>query len=174
MWLVVSQILPQTIQQLYLTHNCFRSEPPGILTIAWVVGFNAFLFQSFYWNIVDLQYCLDFNCTSKWFIYIGLGWPKSSFGFLHNMHGFPRWLGGKESTCNVGTAGDTGLIPGLERSPGEGNATQFSILAWRIPWTKKPAGLWSTGSQRVGHNRSNLVCTHACNLHIQHICTDVG
>ena len=39
---------------------------------------------------------------------------------------------GKESTCNVG---DLGSISGLGRSPGEGTATQSSILAWRTPWT---------------------------------------
>ena len=39
---------------------------------------------------------------------------------------------GKESACN---AGDTDSIRGLGRSPGEGNATHSSILAWRIPWT---------------------------------------
>ena len=32
--------------------------------------------------------------------------------------GFPGGSGGKESTCNVE---DLGLIPGLGRSPGEGN-----------------------------------------------------
>ena len=32
--------------------------------------------------------------------------------------GLPRWLSGKESACN---AGDAGWVPGLERSPGEGN-----------------------------------------------------
>ena len=31
-------------------------------------------------------------------------------------------------------------------------ATHSSILAWKIPWTKKPGGLWSVGLQRVGHN----------------------
>ena len=44
----------------------------------------------------------------------------------------------KESACN---AGDVGLIPGLGRSPGEGNATHSSILAWRIPWTDEPGRL---------------------------------
>ena len=29
----------------------------------------------------------------------------------------------------------------------EGMATHSSILAWRIPWTEEPGGLWSTGSQ---------------------------
>ena len=31
--------------------------------------------------------------------------------------------------------------------------THCSILAWRIPWTEKPGGLQSTGSQRVRHSR---------------------
>ena len=37
---------------------------------------------------------------------------------------------GKESTYNEGDTGDTGLIPGLRRSPGEGNGNplQYSCL----------------------------------------------
>ena len=36
-------------------------------------------------------------------------------------------------------------------------ATHSSILAWKIPWTEKPGGLWSMGSQRVGYNfRTNI------------------
>ena len=31
-------------------------------------------------------------------------------------------------------------------------AVHSSILAWEIPWTEKPCGLQSMGSQRVGHN----------------------
>ena len=50
-------------------------------------------------------------------------------------------LGGKKkSACN---AGDLGSTPGLGRSPGEGNATHSSILAWKIPWTAEPGGLQS-------------------------------
>ena len=30
----------------------------------------------------------------------------------------------------------------------KGVATDSSILAWRIPWTEKPGGLQSMGSQR--------------------------
>ena len=39
----------------------------------------------------------------------------------------PRWHSGKEFACS---AGDTGSIPGLGRSPGEGNGTplQYSCL----------------------------------------------
>ena len=43
------------------------------------------------------------------------------------MKGLPWWLSGKKSTCN---AGDAGSIPGLGRSPGEGNGNplQYSCL----------------------------------------------
>ena len=34
----------------------------------------------------------------------------------------------------------------------EGMATHSSILAWEIPWTEEPGGLWSLGSQRIGHD----------------------
>ena len=34
----------------------------------------------------------------------------------------------------------------------KGVVTNSNILAWRIPWTEKPAGLQFMGSQRVGHN----------------------
>ena len=30
-------------------------------------------------------------------------------------------------------------------------ATHSNILAWRIPWTEEPGGLWSKVSQRVGY-----------------------
>ena len=33
----------------------------------------------------------------------------------------------------------------------EGMATHSSILAWRVPGTEEPAGLWSIESQRVRH-----------------------
>ena len=35
-------------------------------------------------------------------------------------------------------------------------ATHCSILAWRIPWTEDPGRLQSMGSQRIGHDCSNL------------------
>ena len=55
----------------------------------------------------------------------------------------------KESACS---AGDPGLIPGLGRFPGEGDATHSSILVWEIPWTEEPGRLQSMGSQRVRHD----------------------
>jgi len=35
-------------------------------------------------------------------------------------------------------------------------ATHSSILAWKIPWTEKPGRLQPMGSQRVGHDSSDL------------------
>ena len=40
-------------------------------------------------------------------------------------------------------------------------ATYSGILAWRMPWTEEPGGLRSIGSQRVGHDRSDVAHTHA-------------
>ena len=42
----------------------------------------------------------------------------------------------------------------------EGNANHSSILVWRIPRTEETGGLQSTGSQRVGHDWSDLARTH--------------
>jgi len=41
-----------------------------------------------------------------------------------------------------------GLIPSSGRSLEEEMATHSSILAWEIPWTEEPNGLWSIGSQK--------------------------
>ena len=57
---------------------------------------------------------------------------------------FPGSSGGKESAYD---AGDLGSIPGSGRYPGEGNANQSSILAWRISWTEEPGRLQSMGLQ---------------------------
>ena len=60
--------------------------------------------------------------------------------------------GGSDGKVSVYNAEDLGSIPGSGKSPGEGNATHSSILAWRIPWTGERGGLPSVGSHRVGHN----------------------
>ena len=49
-------------------------------------------------------------------------------------------------------AGDTGLIPGSGRSPGEKNGNPLSILVWEILWTEELGRLQSMGSQRIGHD----------------------
>ena len=62
--------------------------------------------------------------------------------------GHPWWLRPcKESACN---AGDLGSIPGLGRSPGEGNGNRLQYSC--LENTMEPGGLQSTGSQRVRHD----------------------
>ena len=56
---------------------------------------------------------------------------------------------GKESACS---AGDLGPIPGLGRSPGEGNGYPLQYSCLRNPWTEESGRLQSMGWQRAGHN----------------------
>ena len=61
---------------------------------------------------------------------------------------FPDSSAGKESACN---AGDLGLIPGLGRSPGEGEWQPSPVfLPGESPWTEESGGLQSMGLQKVG------------------------
>ena len=74
-------------------------------------------------------------------------------------YSFPLWfwvswvaLVVKNLPANTGFIRDVGSIPGLGRSPGGWHGNSPSILAWRIPWTEKPGGLWSIDSRKVRHN----------------------
>ena len=80
----------------------------------------------------------------------------TQFWFSHNRAnsfdeslGFPDGSDGKESARN---AGDLGSIPRLWRSFGQGNTTNSSPLAWRIPWTEDLGRPQSVGSQRVRYD----------------------
>ena len=56
-------------------------------------------------------------------------------GLFHlvNVHeGFPRGSAVKNLPANTEDSGDAGAIPGLRRSPAEGNGKYSSILAWKI------------------------------------------
>ena len=66
--------------------------------------------------------------------------------------GLPGGAMVKNPPATAGDVRDVGLIPGMGRSPGKEMAIHSSILAWEIPWTEKPVGLQSMGSQRVGHD----------------------
>ena len=66
------------------------------------------------------------------------------------MKDFPGSSDGKKKSAY--NAGSPGLIPGSGRSPGEWDATHFSIFAWRIPWREEPGGLQFMRSQRVRHD----------------------
>ena len=65
--------------------------------------------------------------------------------------GFPGGASGNPP-AHAGDLRDVGLIPGLERSPGEENGNPLQYFAWKIQWREEPGGLPSIGSQRVGHH----------------------
>ena len=68
-------------------------------------------------------------------------------------------LGVKNPSANAEDIREMGSIPGLEDPLEEGIATHSRILAWRIPMDR---GVWlatSIGSQRVGHDWSDLAHT---------------
>ena len=52
----------------------------------------------------------------------------------------------KNPPANAGDVGDPGSIPGLERSPGEGNGYPLQYSCLENPWTEEPGGLQSIGS----------------------------
>ena len=68
----------------------------------------------------------------------------------------PGGSDGNESACNE----ETCVQPlGWEDPLEKGVATHSNILSWRIPWTKEPSGLQSTGSQRA-NTTEQLTHTH--------------
>ena len=63
---------------------------------------------------------------------------------------FPGGSEGKESACN---AGDPGLIPGLGRSPEEGNGNP---LQYSCPGNPMDGGAWRAIVHRISKSRTRL------------------
>ena len=57
--------------------------------------------------------------------------------------GASQWLSGKETICN---AEDVGSIPGLGRSPGEGNGNSFQYFCLGNPMDR---GVWGVAVHGV-------------------------
>ena len=97
----------------------FRNKIATIITMITGNNKNSFLFMHAicFSKISHILYLVDQSICTCLKIHIGL--PFSL--------GFPAVSAGKESACN---AGDLGSIPGLGRSPGEGNSNplQYSGL----------------------------------------------
>ena len=91
---------------------------------------------------VPKHLCLCSRCSLCWGFFLCPSYPDScpwkspftwsfldpsEFIVLYISVSLPWWLSGEEPTCK---AGDAGLIPGSERSPGEGNGNslQYSCL----------------------------------------------
>ena len=64
--------------------------------------------------------------------------------------GFPGGSAGEESICN---AGDLGLIPGLGRSPGEGNGNPFQCSCLEKSMGR---GAWRATVHGAAESRTRL------------------
>ena len=59
-----------------------------------------------------------------------MGWVSKNWGYLYSIKGF---RGGSDGKASARNAGDPGLIPGLGRSPGEGNGNPLQYSCLEIP-----------------------------------------
>ena len=79
-------------------------------------------------------------CPSLWLVFdAGISVP-----------GLHRWLSGKENTCSIG---DVGGIPGLGRSPGEGNS---NLLQYSCLENPRDRGAWWAAIYGVAQSRTWL------------------
>ena len=77
----------------------------------------------------------------------------------------------KYPPAKAGDIRDAGSVPGMERSPGEGDSNSLQHSCLEAPtWTEEPGGLHFIGSHRVGHSWRNLARMHALTL-ITEMCT---
>ena len=65
--------------------------------------------------------------------------------------GFPGSSAAKNLPANAGDAGDTGLIPGLGKSPGEGNGNP---LQYSCPENPMDRGAWQATVHGVKKSRT--------------------
>ena len=77
-------------------------------------------------------------------------WPLNRVFPSSLLTPLPWWLRGKESTCN---AGDTGSIPELKRSPGEGNGNPLQCSCLGNPMER---GAWWATVHGVAKSRTQL------------------
>ena len=76
---------------------------------------------------------------------------------------FPVSSASKESACNVGSPGFNPLEEGL--------ATHSSILAWRIPGTEDPGGLYGVAKSQTRQSNGALCSAQQCGITENHPAT---
>ena len=74
----------------------------------------------------------------------------------------------KNLPANAGDLRDASSIPGLGRSSGEGNGNPLQYSCLENYMVREPGGLQSMGSQRIGHDLSDLACI--CKYIYMHVC----
>ena len=91
-----------------------------------------------HWNTRDVHTCFEWSLRIR----------------------LPRWLSGKEFTCNAGVSGDPGSIPGSGGAPAEGHGNPLQYSCWENSMNR--GAWWATvhGVTRVRHDWSNLAGMH--------------
>ena len=104
------------------------------------------------------------------FIYLALlSWALGMWKFLVVICKLIVFLGGssgKESACNAGAPGDTGLIPGSGRSPGGGNGNLLQYSCLGNPMDR--GAWWATvhGAAKSWTQLKQFSLQHACKLFV--------
>ena len=115
------------------------------------------------WNwLLETWLCLEFFCDD---LPQDIPWVQVSFKVLldfwllralqHVFYGFPVGSAVRNPPATQETWGDTVLMPGLGRSPGEGNGNPLQSSCLGNPMTDEPGRLQSMGFQRAGHEWLN-------------------
>ena len=129
-------------------------------------------------RLSDFTFTFHFHALEKamathssvlaWRILARGAWQATVHGITRVRHGLvtkpsPGSTSGKEPACQCRRRKRCGYDPSVGKIPlsRKRQPTPVSILAWRVPWTEEPGGLRSIGSQRIGHNTSNLAYTYA-------------
>ena len=80
-------------------------------------------------------------------------WVLDSLTFLTPTLILLQWLHGKKSACISGAAGDVSSIPGLGRSPGEGNGNPLQYSCLENPMDR---GAWWATVHGVAKSQTGL------------------
>ena len=107
--------LPNKMACVYLSQKTFLPQQLPLSTSVYFC-FTGIIHVS--------EHAMLFHIPSSCVLFLCLEWP---FPLLPGDFGLLWWLSGKESACN---AGDLSSIPGLGKSPeeGNGNPLQYSCL----------------------------------------------
>ena len=97
-----------------------------------------------------LHCCFEIVCLTQIIVSRKAGhWIE----FVHIAKGYLLWpCDGSVCVESAFNAEDSASVPGLGRSPGEGNGNLIQYSYQGNPWTEEPGGLESIGSQRVRRN----------------------
>ena len=134
-------------------------EPGGLQSMGWQSTGHGWMTNTHFFILFQ---CVNYKSIKEptalcylytlWFV---KQLPKLIVSSLHT-EDFPGGSDGKESTCNEGLI--PGLIPGLERSPGEGNGKPLQYSCLENPVDS--GALWATvhGVTKSGTQLSDSCC----------------